>query len=556
MAHGVTPDRWRPRWTRRAGRAGRVHRLADLLRDGRRRRGLRRGLPRARRAAGRRPGVGPALRLPPRPAAQRAGAGRRRRAHEHAQDRRLADPERDAARRGRRAGSTSPRVGRAMRLVRSTSQSALLMASLDGARRQLAIHGEALLHETIAAAVGTRARRWRRSPGSRWSTATSSAARASRAGTRCGWSSTCAAPAARATRSPRRCAAPTTSSPSWRRTRRWCSCSASRSRRVVARARGRRPRRDRQADRRAGTATRWSARRSALENEMVGLAARRVPRRRRGRAVDDAVGRVSCESIAGYPPGIPALLPGERITGEAIAYLRELRDAGARLHGASDPAFATIHGAGAATDAARGEPQRLTAPISRWRSRRPLPTAGRRPQHRARRCRRRAHLADDRRRSRVCTSDGASAITALPACLARGPAPGASWRVVGALDRSRLRADLGLDADQRAYARADVRRTALRARTRSRELASAGRSVTRQRHSSGRDEGVAQPRRLRRRRRRGCGGLTALARADDRRLGEPHGRGSRRRSPHDAHRLARDAAAAKSSSARAPSSRR
>ncbi len=60
-------------------------------------------------------------------------------------------------------------------------------------------------------------------------------------------------------------------------------------------------------------------------------------------AVDAAVGRVSCESIAGYPPGIPALLPGERITDETVAYLRELHASGARLHGASDPAFATIH---------------------------------------------------------------------------------------------------------------------------------------------------------------------------------------------------------------------
>ena len=58
--------------------------------------------------------------------------------------------------------------------------------------------------------------------------------------------------------------------------------------------------------------------------------------------VDDAPGRISAEAIAGYPPGIPALLPGERITGEVIAYLRELRDAGARLHGASDPSFTTI----------------------------------------------------------------------------------------------------------------------------------------------------------------------------------------------------------------------
>jgi arginine decarboxylase len=58
--------------------------------------------------------------------------------------------------------------------------------------------------------------------------------------------------------------------------------------------------------------------------------------------VDDAVGRVSAESIAGYPPGIPALLPGERITAEVVAYLRELAAAGARLHGASDPSFRTV----------------------------------------------------------------------------------------------------------------------------------------------------------------------------------------------------------------------
>lgn len=60
-------------------------------------------------------------------------------------------------------------------------------------------------------------------------------------------------------------------------------------------------------------------------------------------AVDDAVGRVSSEAIAGYPPGIPALLPGERITSELIAYLRDLVAAGARLHGASDPGFRTIN---------------------------------------------------------------------------------------------------------------------------------------------------------------------------------------------------------------------
>jgi len=59
--------------------------------------------------------------------------------------------------------------------------------------------------------------------------------------------------------------------------------------------------------------------------------------------VDDAVGRISCESIASYPPGVPALLPGERISAETVTYLRELADSGARLHGASDPTFQTIN---------------------------------------------------------------------------------------------------------------------------------------------------------------------------------------------------------------------
>jgi lysine decarboxylase len=58
--------------------------------------------------------------------------------------------------------------------------------------------------------------------------------------------------------------------------------------------------------------------------------------------VDQATGRVSCEGIAGYPPGVPALLPGERVTAEVVAYLRELTAAGARLHGAADPSFETL----------------------------------------------------------------------------------------------------------------------------------------------------------------------------------------------------------------------
>jgi lysine decarboxylase len=60
-------------------------------------------------------------------------------------------------------------------------------------------------------------------------------------------------------------------------------------------------------------------------------------------AVADAVNRISCESIASYPPGVPQLLPGERISAEIVAHLTELAETGARLHGASDPRFRTIH---------------------------------------------------------------------------------------------------------------------------------------------------------------------------------------------------------------------
>ncbi len=77
-------------------------------------------------------------------------------------------------------------VARCVRLVRSTSQNSLLLASLDAARRQLAAHGEALLDRTIAASAQGAGSSSRRFPGSRWSEARWSAGRGSPAGTRCG----------------------------------------------------------------------------------------------------------------------------------------------------------------------------------------------------------------------------------------------------------------------------------------------------------------------------------------------------------------------------------
>jgi hypothetical protein len=38
--------------------------------------------------------------------------------------------------------------------------------------------------------------------------------------------------------------------------------------------------------------------------------------------VAEAIGRVAAEQITPYPPGIPAVVPGERLTAEVLDYLR------------------------------------------------------------------------------------------------------------------------------------------------------------------------------------------------------------------------------------------
>jgi lysine decarboxylase len=59
-------------------------------------------------------------------------------------------------------------------------------------------------------------------------------------------------------------------------------------------------------------------------------------------AWSDAAGRVSAELIAPYPPGIPVLSPGERITQTALAALREAKLDGARIAYAADPTLRTV----------------------------------------------------------------------------------------------------------------------------------------------------------------------------------------------------------------------
>ena len=231
-------------------------------------------------------------------------------------------------------------VARAARLVRSTSPSSLLLASLDSARRQLAVHGEALLQRTLEAA-GRAREQIARVPGC----AVLGGDLVGRPGI-AGWD-------------PMRIVIDV----------RGTGCTGYE---VSAALRG-------SFDTHVELATHativlvlgLSQPVEALERFAHDFA-EVVPRIARPGAVvpvahtpapehetavplreaflgssevvpsDRAVGRISAESIAGYPPGVPTLLPGERITDEVVAYLRELTSAGARLHGASDPSFATV----------------------------------------------------------------------------------------------------------------------------------------------------------------------------------------------------------------------
>lgn len=234
-------------------------------------------------------------------------------------------------------------VARAVRLTRSTSPSSLLLASLDGARRQLAVHGEALLARTLAAAAQARAaidavpgcavvgERLVGRPGvAAWDPLrivvdvreTGRTGYEVAAALRAGFD-THVELATHATlvlvlglHQPVDAL------------ERFAHDFAETVRRVT---------------RTGGPAVLPLRRVAPARSPELAVpprdaflgAAETIP-------VDVAIGRVSSEAIAGYPPGIPALLPGERISAEVIGYLRELVAAGARLHGASDPSFATI----------------------------------------------------------------------------------------------------------------------------------------------------------------------------------------------------------------------
>jgi arginine/lysine/ornithine decarboxylase len=58
--------------------------------------------------------------------------------------------------------------------------------------------------------------------------------------------------------------------------------------------------------------------------------------------VDQTLDRISAELVCPYPPGIPALMPGEMINPAAIEYLQQVLTVGGNLIGCSDPSFKTL----------------------------------------------------------------------------------------------------------------------------------------------------------------------------------------------------------------------
>jgi arginine decarboxylase len=58
--------------------------------------------------------------------------------------------------------------------------------------------------------------------------------------------------------------------------------------------------------------------------------------------VSRAAGRVAAESLAAYPPGVPNVLPGERLTTETLDYIQQTLELGGSLRGASDRRLRTL----------------------------------------------------------------------------------------------------------------------------------------------------------------------------------------------------------------------
>jgi arginine/lysine/ornithine decarboxylase len=56
----------------------------------------------------------------------------------------------------------------------------------------------------------------------------------------------------------------------------------------------------------------------------------------------DAVGRISAEMVTPYPPGIPAIAPGEVYTEPIVTYFQQIKAADGFVEGAADQSLGTL----------------------------------------------------------------------------------------------------------------------------------------------------------------------------------------------------------------------
>ena len=59
--------------------------------------------------------------------------------------------------------------------------------------------------------------------------------------------------------------------------------------------------------------------------------------------IKETAGRICGELVMCYPPGIPILTPGERITDEIIEYILYAQEKGCSLQGTIDPTVKCLH---------------------------------------------------------------------------------------------------------------------------------------------------------------------------------------------------------------------
>ena len=58
--------------------------------------------------------------------------------------------------------------------------------------------------------------------------------------------------------------------------------------------------------------------------------------------LEEASGSVSCEYVYAYPPGIPVIVPGERISEDIVKFIKEYGELGLSVRGLSDETNQTI----------------------------------------------------------------------------------------------------------------------------------------------------------------------------------------------------------------------